>query len=384
DYLNNISIGAIAQDPNNLGTIYVGTGEGYPNADAITGTGMFKTTDDGETWDWVASTQTPAFANIYEVYVHTNGDIYVCTQNGGILRSKDGAQTWEKVLGSGLSGSFSNTFYDFKYIPANQTFFASNDNSIFKSTTGDRGDWANIGTTQPGFPNDLQRVEFDVCPTSPEVIYCVGNINSLSSNVFESQDGGATWQTRAIPPIMSDNYGQGWYDLDIAVDPFNCLHIIAGGIGLAESFNQGLTWQPLFGIHSDEHNITFDPTDIGRILFGCDGGFWMSENNGQTIVDKSINYVTTQFYGCAIHPAAASPYIMGGAQDNGTHAIKDPGLSPSDHVTGADGMLCFIDQADPNFQISSSQNGGWNLSTDGGNNFSGGLVSVNGDWVDWS
>lgn len=383
DYLNNISISAIAQDPNNLQTIYVGTGEGYPNADAAAGTGIFKTTDDGQSWEWVPSTQNVSFSEVYEIYVHTNGDIYVCTDNAGILRSTDGAETWEKVLGTSLSGANNNQFLDFKYMEANQTFYASNRTSIFKSTTGARGEWDNIGDDQPGFPNNVDRIEFDVCPNDPDVIYILGNVGGFASNIYQTINGGVSWVSRAVPPIFGD-YGQGWYDLDIAVDPFNCLHITVGGVSTADSHNQGLTFQSFNNdIHSDIHNVTYDPTDLGRVLVGCDGGIWFSEDYGQSTTNKSVNYVTTQFYGCAIHPAAGSSYVMGGAQDNGTNAVDDPGLSAARHVTGADGMWCFIDQTDPNIHLSSSQNGGWNISYNGGDNFGGG-VDIEANWVDWS
>ena len=55
-----------------------------------------------------------------------------------------------------------NDFHDFYYVEANQTFFTSNDNSIYKSTTGDVGDWTNIGRGNPGFPSNVNQIEFAV------------------------------------------------------------------------------------------------------------------------------------------------------------------------------------------------------------------------------
>jgi hypothetical protein len=60
---------------------------------------------------------------------------------------------------------------------------------------------------------------------------------------------------------------------------------------------------------------------------------------------------TTQFYACAMHPAAGSPYIMGGTQDNNSLIIDDPGLAPSRIAKGGDGMFCFIDQVHPDTQM---------------------------------
>ncbi|MBK9981897.1 MAG: T9SS type A sorting domain-containing protein [Saprospiraceae bacterium] len=384
--LDNIAIGFIAQDPNDLKVIYVGTGEGYNNLDAISGAGIFKTTDDGETWSWLPSTKNSNFSNIHRVFVAPNGDVYAGTQVGGLLRSKNGGGTWEKVLGSSLSGASNNNFYDFHYNTTNQTFYASNANSLFKSTTGDRGSWTDIGTSKPGFPHDLSIVEFDVCPSDPNVMYVLGNVNSAASNTYVSNDGGASWVSRPAPGGFGDfTNGQAWYDLDIAADPFNCGRILAGGVGMQESIFQGINWASIGDgqFHVDQHFILFDPKKSGRVFFGNDGGIWMSENGGQTILTKNKGYVTTQYYCGAIHPDEGSPYILGGTQDNNTLQISQPGLSPSKSVWGGDGIFCFIDQNEPDIQIVSSQNANYGLSTDGGNQFGFG-ASINGEFINRS
>ena len=385
--VDNLAIGSIAQDPNDHNVLYVGTGEGFPNQDAVTGAGIFKTTDDGKTWEWLASTRNSTFQDVYEMYVHTNGDIYAGTQVGGLLRSKNGGTSWEKVLGTSLSGASNNTFYDFDYNETSQIFYAANANSVFKSTTGDRGDWTNIGTAKPGFPTNLVRVEMAVCASDANVLYVLGSVGGAASNTYVSNDGGETWTSRSAPgdtPGQDFTNGQAWYDLDIAVDPFNCGRIIAGGVPSYESSFQGVSWQPLAGnMHSDQHNITFDPKKQGRVLFSNDGGIWFSNNGGQTITNKNIGYVTTQFYCAAIHPGIGSTYLLGGTQDNNSLQLTEAGLSSSRSVWGGDGIYCFIDQNEPDIQIVSSQNGNYGLSTDGGVDF--GLGSdVNGSFINRS
>ena len=392
--VDNLAIGCIAQDPTNLDVIYVGTGEGFPNIDAVTGAGIFKTTDDGETWTWLESTRGSNFENIQEIYVHTNGDVYAGTSAAGLLRSKDAGNTWEKVLGTSLSGASSNKFYDFVYNEVNQTFYASNANSVFKSTTGDRGDWENIGTNKLGFPDNLVRTELAVCASNPEVMYVLGAVeeppfsgNVIASNTYVSNTGGESWVSRSSPglsPGQDFTNGQAWYDLDIAANPFSCGQIIAGGVPSFESSFQGISWSFLPGdMHVDQHNITYDPEKPGRVLFGNDGGIWLSENGGQTIFDKNEGYVTTQFYAGAIHPDAGSSYLLGGTQDNNSLQITEEGLAPSNSVWGGDGVYCFIDQDNPDFQIVSSQGGNYGLSNDGGNDFGVG-TSVNGDFINRS
>ncbi len=375
-YFSSTSISDIAQDPNALNTIYVGTGESYTGD--FQGVGIFKSTDDGSTWTLLPSTQNSSFQFVNEIYVFKNSDVYALTSSGGLLRSKDGGQVWEKVLGSGLSGANSNDFHDFYFSDVNQTFFTSNSNSIFKSTTGNRGDWVGIGTGKPGFPLNLSRAEMAVCPTDPNVIYVLGSINNAASNTYVSSDEGETWTSRSEPGGAGSDFtnGQAWYDLDIAVDPLTCGRILAGGVGMVESTNFGIGWQDIAGgqIHVDHHYIRFDAKKTGRVLYGDDGGIWMSNNSGNLINNKNEGYVTTQFYCGAIHPDAGSPYIIGGTQDNNSMAMESPGLGPARVLWGGDGAFCFIDQNEPNIQIVSSQSGNYGLSTNGGQQFGVGTV----------
>ena len=382
-YFESLAISDIAQDPNNLSTYYVSTGESYTGD--VQGAGIFKTTDDGATWTLMPSTagSSNVLAEVNEIYIHTNGDLYAATSQGGLLRSQDGGNVWEKVAGTSLNGQSSNNFHDFFYNKVNQTFYTCNDFDIMKSATGNRGDWVSIGRSGNGFMDNVTRVEFTVCPSDPDVIYAIGNVNSFSSNTFVTNDGGANWSSHAAPDIFG-GYGQAWYDLDIAADPFNCFRILAGGVVLSESTFQGFSWKSVGdNVHSDHHNITFDPDIQGRVLFSNDGGIWFSTDGGQNVTDKSLGYVTTQFYCCSIHPDAGSPYVMGGTQDNNSLIIDDAGLSPSRVAAGGDGMFCFIDQTTPNIQMVSSQYGNYQLSRNGGQTFGFGANAM-GDFVNRS
>lgn len=383
-HFSTTSIGDIAQDPTNLNTIYVGTGESYTGD--FLGVGIYKTTDDGETWTLLPSTVNFQYVN--EILVHTNGDVYAATASNGLMRSTNGGDTWEKVLGTSLSGASSNDFHDIVFNEVSQMFYTSNDNSVFKSATGNRGDWENIGNGRPGFPLNLTRVELAVCASNPEVMYVLGAIGVTASNTFVSNDGGKNWTSRSAPgvfPGQDFTNGQAWYDLEIAADPFNCGRILAGGVGMLESSFQGITWQPIADgqIHVDHHYIVFDDKKQGRVFYGNDGGVWMSNNGGNTIMNKNAGYVTTQFYCAAIHPDAGSPYCLGGTQDNNSLQLTQGGLGPANSVWGGDGVFCFIDQNEPHIQIVSSQNGNYGLSTDGGDDFGFG-TNVDGAFINRS
>ena len=96
----------------------------------------------------------------------------------------------------------------------------------------------------------------------------------------------------------------------------------------------------------------------------------MSTDAGNTFIEKNSGYNVTQFYSTALHPAADEYYFLAGAQDNGTQQFTDAsGIVSTYEVTGGDGAYYFIDQTDPNYQITSYIYNNYRISSDGGNNF---------------
>ena len=373
DHLDNLAVGALAQDPNAHNVMYMGTGEGFPNADAVRGVGIFKSEDSGLTWTLLESTTSGTiFRYTRGLVVHpVTSHVYAATRNGGVRRSEDGGLTWIKVLGVSLSAS-NDDMYDIQY--SNGRLYASNNTNVYMSETGNRGEWEHITRSGSGFPTDLSRCEVTVCDADPNVMYAVGAISGSASDIYRTSDGGTSWLAVAPPTGGDFTNGQAWYDLDIAVDPFDCNHVIVGGVPIYRTRNGGLNWNRFANnMHVDQHKVVFDPLQPDVVYFGNDGGVWRSENGSANFVDsKNVGYITTQYYGCAIHPDTFSNYMLGGTQDNGTHQLDGPGASSARHVWGGDGFLCHIDEFEPRYQLVSSQFGNWGLSTNGGQTFSSG------------
>ncbi|MGH8246469.1 MAG: WD40/YVTN/BNR-like repeat-containing protein, partial [Gammaproteobacteria bacterium] len=99
DLLPNLAVNALAMDPANPDVIYAGTGEGYFNADAVRGAGIFQSFDGGNTWRRLDGTGTRDFYYVNDIVVSpTRGNrIYAATQTG-VMRSLDGGSTWTRVL----------------------------------------------------------------------------------------------------------------------------------------------------------------------------------------------------------------------------------------------------------------------------------------------
>ena len=56
DFMANLAVSTMVMHPTNPNIMYAGTGEGFGNGDAITGDGVFRSTDGGATWNQLPST----------------------------------------------------------------------------------------------------------------------------------------------------------------------------------------------------------------------------------------------------------------------------------------------------------------------------------------
>jgi hypothetical protein len=340
DWLDNLTISSLVQDPRAPKIMYAGTGDSDNNASR--GLGIFKSTDAGKTWKSLPSTLNDVFNTIASILITPdNSSIYAATTSG-VYRSKNGGDTWEKVLASGKIFNIQ--------LASDKTLYASTTNTIYKSTQG--GD-LNTWTTLTGVGTGWTRTEIAVAPNDSKVLYAVGSINGVGTNVYRSGDAGATWQQKGQTLVHSFcsntatagdfTNGQAWYDLCIAVDPTNANNVWIGGLDMLRSTDGGNTWtQASFWAgcankkyaHADQHILYFDPFDPSVMYAGNDGGVFRVNNAGGsfTIDERTAGYVTTQFYGCAIHPDSAVNHFLAGAQDNGTLLMEKAFLTPPETV----------------------------------------------------
>jgi photosystem II stability/assembly factor-like uncharacterized protein len=99
------SIGAIAIAPSSDDVIWVGTGEPFIRSNVSIGNGAYRSTDGGDTWEHKGLSRTGRIGRIVVhptdpdlVYVAALGDLYGPQEERGISRTRDGGNTWERVL----------------------------------------------------------------------------------------------------------------------------------------------------------------------------------------------------------------------------------------------------------------------------------------------
>ena len=387
DFMGNLAVSTLAQDPSNTQNIYAGTGEGWFNSDAIRGLGIWKSSDGGTSWAQLSSTNNSTFYYTQKIVVTSAGVILAATRNGGIQRSTDGGSSWTKVLGAGTGGGSDNSAADIE-IGANGNIYASigifTTDGIYRSTDGGVN-WTKIYTSA----SDEMRVELACAPSNQNVIYALlhDNDNDGIKKVMSTTDATVatpTWNTLTTPNWCDQGSastdftrGQAWYDLIAAVDPSNANNVFIGGVDILKTTDGGTTWSQVSRwagactgaqIHADNHMIVFKPGSSTELLIGNDGGIYRTTDGGTTITSRVSSYNVTQYYACAIHPTLSN-YFLAGAQDNGSQKFSTAGINTTSTASGGDGAFCHIDQTDGNIQITSYVFNNYYVSVTGGTTF---------------
>lgn len=393
DFWENLAVTALAYDPSTSGgtrVYYAGTGEGVFNIDAVTGAGIFKSSDAGTSWTQLTSTASNSSFQFVQDIVVTSGGVVLAATRDGIQRSTDGGSNWTKVLGtSGATSTSLTNFANDLEIASTGTIYAGMGLIFSGSCDGVYASTDNGATwTKETLPGacDYRRVEVAVAPSDANTIYVATQDASTNdvNHVFKTTDGGSNWTSATVPANAGT---QAWYDLILAVDPNEANTVWLGVVQMNLSTDGGSNWtqQSSSVLHVDHHAVAYKPGSSTEIVFGNDGGVYYtstatsaaaSKSGGAmavTYIDRNDSYNVTQYYGGDISPTSGSNVMIAGSQDNSTHLFSSAGVgavtAPSP-LNCCDGGFAYIDQDNANVMLGSIQNGIYSQSTDGGSSFS--------------
>ena len=335
DFLPNLSITTIVFDPNRRGVVFIGTGE---ESQLIVGAGVFRSIDNGATWQPLAATNpdsNPDWRFVNRLAMHPSlpnvllaGVTHDDGIKGAIYRSTDGGESWARV--SGMKA------LDIAFDPGNpQNLVAGLDDGFMAYSRDAGASW--LRTTEALVPTPAgrggsrgpsARVEIAFARTQPGLVYA--SVDNEKGEVWRSPDGGETWTKLAT---LGHLRSQGWYDNAIWVDPTDALHVITGGLDLHQSLDGGVSFRRISDAdrapvspHADHHAIV-SPPDYGPgnrvILNGNDGGIYRAsdalavQSGGSGWINANNGLAATQFYSGAGRTAAGGR-VIGGTQDNGS------------------------------------------------------------------
>ena len=332
------SIGAIALAPADANVIYVGTGEADMRSDIAQGDGVYKSGDGGNSWRHVGLRDTqqigrilvdPRDANV--VFVAALGHPYGPNPERGVFRSRDGGNTWQKVLFKNAdTGAIDLAFEpgnpDVIYASLWQTrrppwnvYPPSNGpgSGLYKSIDG--GDsWKQI--VGHGFPAAVGHVGLALSAAAPQRVYAM--VDGDAGGLYRSDDGGANWKRTSADSRI---WQRGWYFGQLTADPNNADRIYAMNTIVLRSDDGGATFVPLKGDDTgdDFHVLWIDPENTDRRILGSDQGAQVTLNGGKTW-STWRNQPTAQIY--RVSTDRRFPYwVYGAQQDSGAVGLPSRG-----------------------------------------------------------
>lgn len=397
DYLSNLSILSICQNPANKDIFYAATGEPPYITNSPRGNGLYKSIDHGLTWSPVVNAantpNTTTIRNGYKVLCDAAGNVYHATYGSGLRRSLDGGKTWAIITPTGVGTNCCDI-----EISKNGKLHASfGDNGSGTSSTLYYRYTANPATVAAGswssatIPFAASPGKFEIAVAGDTVYGCT--YTRTSSNIdytFRSVNGGATWTKMNSTAYSEFTNTQAWYTQSIAVNPADPNMIMLGQLDCLVSTDGGATLSQVSNwvgagqyVHADIHSFTWwiDGNNQTKLVAGCDGGVFLSEDDGASWRDRNRNLGLKQFYSCAIHPTLTD-YFLAGAQDNGVHRLRNPGTTYSHEVCGGDGGFVAIDQDQPTYQFGTYIYQVFRRSTNGGTTWTTPINNQNnGDFI---
>ncbi len=348
DELPILNHGFVAVDPNTPTTVYAGTGE-YTTGSM--GDGIFRSLDEGETWDRVATVDQVGPNCSGLAVAPGNSNLIHHTGSAGYSRSIDGGLEWTTTLPQNVSSLALHP------TNPNVLYVAVSADGIYRSDDGGVS-FLRQGNGLPASGSGFTRIVMTIAKSDPDRLYAAfvrgGNIDGT----YATNNGGDTWSQLLNAPNFARP--QAWYDTFLAVDPEDKNIVYAGGVfptygeaGVTRTLDGGATWNDVtYGtseqsqVHPDQHYLTFGPTGI--IWLGNDGGVWKSTDNVVTWIDTNATLTVTQNYNIALHPTDPNR-VIGGTQDNGTveRQIDDPDWP---QILAGDGGFSAYDFDDPDFR----------------------------------
>jgi photosystem II stability/assembly factor-like uncharacterized protein len=328
--------------------------------------GIYKTVDGGKTWKQTLKVDDDTGANEVAMDPSNSQILYAtmyqrrrtqCCFNGGgpgsgIFKSTDGGETWTKLKGGVLDSELGRIAIDVYRKRPNIIY------ALIEGPTQATGGRGGRGAGPPGEegPGGTPAVPQEAPGGGRGA--ASGAVNTSPTGMYRSDDAGATWRkvNNANPRPM--------YFSQIDIDPTDDEVVYLGGVGLHQTLDGGKTIATDVAepIHDDVHAIWINPTNPLHVLIGNDGGLAVSYDRAKTWAFLP-NLPVGLFYHVSYDMAI--PFnVCGGMQDNynwcgpsevrGTVGIPNHAWST---LQGGDGFHVLQDPTDYRVAFSESQDG---------------------------
>ncbi len=334
--INSSSVGAVAVAETNPDIVYIGMGETQLRGSITQGDGVYKSEDGGKKWRHLGLKETQSISRIRIhptnpdiVFVAALGHPYGDNEERGVFRSKDGGNTWQKVLYVGANTGAADLIID----KTNPKILYATTWQVYRKTwkmwgggegcrlykSVDGGDtWIDL-SKNPGLPiAPLGKIGITVSPANPNRLYAIVEAND--GGVYRSDDAGWSWKKMNDERKLRQ---RAFYYSRIYADPLDPETVYCLNVNFYKSIDGGKTFDIEINVpHGDNHDLWIDPNNPQRMISSNDGGACVSTNGGKSWTDE--DYPTSQLY--HVTTTMDVPYHVAGAQqDNTTLSIPSDG-----------------------------------------------------------
>lgn len=371
------SVGVVRVAPSDSQTVWVGTGEPWVRNSVSYGKGVYKSTDGGDSWKLMGLEDSerigairihPENADI--VYACVLGHLFDDHQTRGVYKTKDGGETWDKVLyvddQTGCADmDLDPQEPDFLYAAMWQfrrgaDFFTSGGpgSGLYRSTDGGET-WQEVRDGLPA--GDLGRIAVAVAPSRPNVVYATVEAED-ESGLYRSDDLGRGWTKLNS---SSNVIMRPFYFSELVVDPVDHNRVYKPGFGLTLSVDGGESFSNLFGanfaaVHPDHHALWINPNNPQELILGTDGGVYISYDASNSWNHMKTLPVSQPYH---VNVDQETPYnVYCGLQDNGSWTAPSRGAGGIPQgdwqpLSFGDGFWVIPDPRDSNIVYSEIQGG---------------------------
>lgn len=373
------SIGSLALDPSDPSRIWVGTGENTGSRHLGFGDGIYLSEDGGQTWQKKGLENSSQLSTIIvhpensnTVWVAAQGPLWSPGGQRGVYKTTDGGETWDLVLSSDNDYTGAT---DLLIDPRNpDRLYAAMwqrhrtvaayvgggpESGIYKSEDGGET-WSELKT---GIPDGNKgKIGLAISPMQPDVVYAAIELDRREGGIWRPSNRGSSW-TKMSDEVSGGTGPHYYQELYASPHYFDRIYLMSNTSQI--SYDGGKTFEDLNNSlkHVDDHALAFHPTDPEYIMFGSDGGLYESWDHTKTwrFID---NLPVTQFYKVAVDDAEPFYNVFGGTQDNNSQGGPSrtdnrQGIRNDDwFVTlGGDGHQSATEPGNPNIIYAQSQQG---------------------------